>query len=309
MVFGTMLFLIPLIFATADAELIPSKTKDLLVSWADGKLEEKSIHSILYDLEKNDLILLKNNIPQTYILPKKGQTEFVKISGNTLDYQKRAPVFLAITSPDGTISNTIVQTLETGVYFTSFILSHESRLGLYSVTGKYQNSLISPTYFIVKHPSEIIPNWFSQVVRWLDVKKITEQELISSLQYLIDHDFIQLSSSKKESKMQVKVSGEKLIRRGTTQEITILVNDGVYPVEGARVFVRVEDFGENILKEFNGFTDSSGRYIISWEIPSNAKQEKLLSLIDVTDGIHSDSIIFSFDVWCQCGETNCKCRN
>ena len=309
MIFVIMIILVPLIFITSYAETISNKTLESLILWADGKLEDRSPLAILHEFEKNNFISLKSNIPQTYVLPKKGQEEFIKIFGSTMDYQKRAPVFLTITSPDETRSNITVQTLETGVYYTNYILSDESKLGLYSITGTYQGAPVSPSFFVVKHSSEIIPSWFAKMVRWLDDKKISEVEFISSLQYLIDQDVIQVSSSKNESSMQVKVSGEKFIRRGTTQEIIISVNDGISPIEGARVFASIEDFGENILKEFSGITDSSGRYTISWEIPSNAKQESLLSFIDVTDGINSKSVIFSFDVWCLCGEVNCQCRN
>lgn len=309
MIFFSVILLIPIIFLPANADLIPIQTKKILVSFADEESHGKEILSSLYQLEKNNLITLKSNIPQTYILPEKGETVFVKISGNTMDYQKRAPVFLTITSPDGSKSEISVQTVETGTYYTNLILTHESSVGLYSITGTYQKNPILPVFFTVKNSSDIIPKWFSQVAKWLVDDKISDSEFIFSLQYLVDHDIIQVSSSINESNLQVKVIGEKFIRRGITQEITLVVSDGPNPIEGARVFVRVEDFGENILKEFTGFTDASGRYIFSWEIPTNAKQEKLLSFIDVTDGIKSKSIVFSFDVICLCGEADCKCRN
>ena len=229
MTFVIMITLVPLIIVPVYAETISNKTLESLILWADGKLEDKSTISILHEFEKNNQITLKNSIPQTYVLPKKGQVEFIKISGNTMDYQKRAPVFLTIISPDGSRLNVTVQTLETGVYYTNYILSYESKLGLYSITGTYQGGPISPSFFVVKHSSDIMPSWFAKMVRWLDDKKISEMEFLSSLQYLIDHDVIQVSSSKNESIMQVKVSGEKFIRRGTTQEIIISVNDGNSP--------------------------------------------------------------------------------
>ncbi len=307
--FGIMIILISVIFLTVEAETISDQTLESLILWADGKLDGKSTISILHEFEKNNLISLKSNISQTYFLPKKGQVEFVRISGNTMDYQKRAPVFLTIISPEGSRENITLQTLETGVYFTNYVLSDESKLGLYSITGTYQGAPIPTSFFVVKHSADVIPSWFGKIVMWVNDKKISESEFISSLQYLIDHDVIQISSSKNESIMQVKVTGEKLIRRGTTQEIIISVNDGINPIEGAKVFVTVEDLGENTLKEFTGISDSSGRYAISWEVPKNAEQERLLTVIDVTDGIHSRSVLFSFDVWCLCGEANCKCRN
>jgi hypothetical protein len=88
------------------------------------------------------------------------------------------------------------------------------------------------------------------------------------------------------------------------------VSDLNGPVAGATVSVRVEDYGENILKEFSGITGDSGDYKISWELSKDFDNiETFLVFVDVTDGISSKTSMFSFQVYCLCGEPNCKCHN
>jgi hypothetical protein len=107
--------------------------------------------------------------------------------------------------------------------------------------------------------------------------------------------------------MQIKVVGENQVRRGTTQSIEIQVVRGSSPIEGARVFIDIEDYGEDLIKEFDGYTNSDGYFVFSWEIPQSFDDvETLLAFIDVTDGISSKTELFKFQVYCLPGEKNCK---
>jgi len=109
------------------------------------------------------------------------------------------------------------------------------------------------------------------------------------------------------SHLQIKVGGEKQVRRGTTHTIEVQVIRGDNPIEGARVFIDIEDYGEDIIKEFDGYTDSRGYFVLSWEIPQSFDDiETLLAIIDVTDGISSKTELFKFQVYCLPGEQNCK---
>lgn len=300
-----MIFIIN--FSYANAELISYQIKDTLKLWSANNVTDSVFITSIQDMGKNGLIKLKHTY-ETYSLPEKGQTLLVKISGRISDYQKRVPVSLTITDPKGVESKITAQLLDTGIYQTSIILSHKSDIGLYKIQGNYLGRNLEPNYFVVSESSKIIPKWISNVITWWNNGIISDIEFISTIQYLIDTDIIQIPTNN-ESSMNVYVKGENAVRRGTMQEITVLVNDRQKPIEGAHVFLRIEDYGENILKEFDGFTDNKGQYLISWEIQKNAKQETLLVFIDVTDGIHTQSKVFSFDVWCLCGEPNCKCRN
>jgi len=107
--------------------------------------------------------------------------------------------------------------------------------------------------------------------------------------------------------LQIKVVGENQVRRGTTQSIEIQVVRGSSPIEGARVFIDIEDYGEDLIKEFDGYTNSEGYFVFSWEIPQSFDDvETLLAFIDVTDGISSKTELFKFQVYCLPGEKNCK---
>lgn len=130
---------------------------------------------------------------------------------------------------------------------------------------------------------------------------------------LIVRGFVQSDSESLESSrisdLEVIVSGEKQVRRGTTHSIEIQVIRGTSPIEGARVFLDIEDYGENIIKEFKGYTDSRGYFVFSWEIPQSFDDvETLLAIIDVTDGRSSKTVLFKFQVYCLPGEQNCKAK-
>ena len=107
--------------------------------------------------------------------------------------------------------------------------------------------------------------------------------------------------------IEVKIVGEKKIRRGTTQTLEIQVLRDEIPIERAQVFIDIEDYGENIIKEFNGYINSQGVFVFSWEIPKRFDDlETLLAIVDVTDNISSKTILFKFQVYCLLGERDCK---
>ena len=109
-------------------------------------------------------------------------------------------------------------------------------------------------------------------------------------------------------KLYIDVEGKSQVRRSTMQSVIVTVTDGQEPTSDATVVVQVQDYGENILKDFKGNADSNGKYAFSWEIDKNAKAETLLVFIDVTNGFSSASSVFSFEVICHCGEPDCECR-
>jgi hypothetical protein len=121
--------------------------------------------------------------------------------------------------------------------------------------------------------------------------------------YYYDHEIQSID----QSPLHLKIVGEKQVRRGTTHTIEVHVLRGDTPIEGARVFIDIEDYGEDIIKEFDGYTDSQGYFVLSWEIPQSFDDiETLLAFIDVTDGQSSKTELFKFQVYCQPGEKNCK---
>ncbi|HSB49805.1 MAG TPA: thermonuclease family protein [Nitrosopumilaceae archaeon] len=105
----------------------------------------------------------------------------------------------------------------------------------------------------------------------------------------------------------VEVNGEKLVRRGTTHTIEVQVSRDNIPVEDAWVVIRIEDYGEDIIREFDGYTNKNGYFEFSWEIPKNFDDiETLLAFVDVTDDISAKTELFKFQVYCLPGESGCK---
>lgn len=109
------------------------------------------------------------------------------------------------------------------------------------------------------------------------------------------------------SDLEVIITGDKQVRRGTTHTIEILVLRDNNPIDGAKVFIDIEDYGEDLIKEFDGYTNFQGRFVFSWEIPQSFDDiETLLAIVDVTDNISAKTELFKFQVYCLPGEKNCK---
>ena len=107
--------------------------------------------------------------------------------------------------------------------------------------------------------------------------------------------------------LQVDVTGQQQVRRGTTHDIIVDVFRDANPVSDALVRITIEDYGKNVIRDFKGRTDDSGRFVFSWEIPKSFDDIKtLLAYVDVTDDVSAKTILFKFQVYCLPGETGCK---
>ncbi|WP_420545534.1 hypothetical protein [Nitrosopumilus sp.] len=107
--------------------------------------------------------------------------------------------------------------------------------------------------------------------------------------------------------LQVDITGEQQVRRGTTHDIVVDVFRDAKPVSDATVRITIEDYGEDVIRDFKGRTDDSGRFVFSWEIPKSFDDVKtLLAYVDVTDDVSAKTALFKFQVYCIPGETGCK---
>lgn len=139
---------------------------------------------------------------------------------------------------------------------------------------------------------------------------VTEQ----TKQKLIERGWAENNSSKisesNESSdvgLQIHVTGQQQVRRGTTHDITVDVTRNGNPVSDSLVIITIEDYGKDIIREFKGKTDDSGRFVFSWEIPKSFDDiETLLAYVDVTDDISAKTVLFKFQVYCLPGESGCK---
>jgi hypothetical protein len=265
-------------------------------------------------VDLNNFGMLKAKItPQQniYPLPNYGETIFVKISGKTGERGEAKFVLLTVADPNSVKSEYTIPVLESGSYSTVIPLTHDSPRGTYTIKAQYEGKGLPESFFYVEYPNVTIPSWITNVAKWWLDKKIPDEDFLAGINYLIDNKIIKFGtdSTVQESMIDVSVDGQKAVRRGTTQNISVHVTNAGSPVDGATVFVRVEDYGEDVFEEFKGFTDSKGNYSISWEISEDFPNLKtLLAYVDVTDGLSSATKVFTFEVYCLCGESNCKCR-
>lgn len=297
------------------AETMPYWIKQTAGMWSENKIDESKFVQALESLAKNGILQIKTpQYENTYTLPKYGDTLLVTISGITGDLKKRNNAFLTVLQPDGKTIELRAAVLETGVYHVTILLNHNSPSGIYKVTGMFSGSQIPESSFYVKQslPTKI-PLWIKDNAHWWADGKISDNDFVFGIQYLIDSKIMIVNFQNQKSvqslhNLHIDVQGKEQVRRGTMQSIDVYVNDGQIPVSGATVTIRVEDYGENTFEEFKGITDSEGKSIFSWEIDTNSDAETLLVFVAATNGFSSVSTIFTFQVWCLCGEPNCECR-
>ncbi|MGQ0772049.1 MAG: hypothetical protein ACT4NT_04685 [Nitrososphaerota archaeon] len=300
-------------FASAEEVRIPDGIKNKIKLWTFDKVPDGDFVNSLIELNSHGLIKLQKItlVQNIYTLPKYGETIFVKIAGRTDDYGQTSPVSLIIVNPNGLRSEYTVPVLQSGAYSTSIPLGFTSTAGTYKIVAFHNGKELPESFFHVKRDMPI-PSWIKNSAKWWTGGQISDQDFLLGIQHLIDQKVIKFDhvTSQAEPDLNVSVNGLKSVRRGTMQDIDVRVGSLGGAVEGATVSVRVEDYGENILEEFEGVTDPNGNYNISWELSKDFSDiETFLVFVDVTDGISSKTKMFSFQVYCLCGEPNCKCRN
>ncbi|HSB57615.1 MAG TPA: hypothetical protein VLD38_07395 [Nitrosopumilaceae archaeon] len=299
----------------SESILIPSWIKNSARLWSEQKIDDNVFGQSIQFLIKKEIIQIpiSESSEPVYFLPKHGNITFVTISGTTGDFKKINSVDLKIIKPDGQTIESRAAVLESGAYKTTLILDDGFPRGTYKVTGTYNGVAIPMSYFYIKDAASTkIPFWIKNNARWWADGKISDSDFVSSLQYLISKKIVQIEyhlDSSSTQQLHIDMDWKSQVRRGTIQSVNVTVSDGKEPISDATVIVRVEDYGENVLKDFEGNTDSYGKSAFSWEIDKNAKQETLLIFVDVTNGLSSESAMFPFEVICQCGEPDCKCRS
>jgi hypothetical protein len=141
---------------------------------------------------------------------------------------------------------------------------------------------------------------------WWAEDEISDSEIIYSIQHLANMGLVVLSE-KAPPALQVVISGEDMVRRGVTHTINVQVTDGYYPIEGAKVTLTIEDYGEDIIREFEGLTNQNGYFVFSWEVPKSFNDiETLLAFISVSGNGSSQTHLWKFQVYCLPGTSNCN---
>lgn len=137
-------------------------------------------------------------------------------------------------------------------------------------------------------------------------EKISDTELVYSIEHLAKLGLVSMPLNQSDG-LEIEITWEKFVRRGLTHTINVEVTDGYEPIEGARVTITIEDYGENIIREFKGFTNQNGFFYFSWEIPKSFDDiETLLAYISVSGNGFSETKLWKFKVYCLPGTKNCQ---
>ena len=303
----TLLLTISFSFAYSE---IPDSLKEQTKQFSSSKnLTEKTISQIISDMTNQKLIKNTKAAQQIYVLPSGGESDFIKISGRIEEFGKTSKIDLQITSPDNTTENISSPLIETGRYSTLYPIDSKSQPGTYKIVTKFRGEVKSISYFHLTNtavPESNFPLWLLRTFEWWAQDKISDDALLNSIQYLADLGLI-VTSEKPSAPLQVIITGDEQVRRGTTHTINILVTDGYFPIEGAKVTLTIEDYGENIIREFDGLTNPDGYFVFSWEIPKSFDDyETLLTYISVSGNESSQTHLWKFQVYCLPGTPNCK---
>ena len=274
------------------------------------KLNEKNVLSLLSLMVEQGIIQNSHSIQQIYKIPEEGQTEFIKISGTIDELRRTAQINLEIVKPDGTIDNITSPLIETGSFSTIYPIDSKSQIGTYKIISYFSEERKSISYFHLsktKVEPQNFPVWMIRTFQWWSEDKISDLDLIHSIQHLVNLALIRIPE--RSPSLNVDVSGENFVRRGTTHTIYVHVTDGIYPINGVKVTLSIEDYGENIIREFDGFTDKNGFFVYSWEIPkSYSDYETLLAFVSVSGNGLSQTKLFKFQVYCLPGTSNCDIK-
>ena len=300
---------ITIAFAYGEPQVPDWIKEDVKQLYLEDNLDENAVRSILGNF--SDLKLIKNTHPaqQIYTIPGLAETDFIKISGRISEFGRTANINLQITSPDGKTETISSPLIETGQYFTVYPINWKSQLGTYKVQADFAGEKKSVSFFHLTKTKLLdsdFPPWLVKPFEWWAEDKITSSDIIYSIQHLADLGLV-VNSKTSPPELQVVITGEGMVRRGTTHTINVRVSDGYNPIEGAKVTLTIEDYGEDIIREFDGLTNQNGYFIFSWEIPKSLDDiETLLAFISVSGNGSSQTHLWKFQVYCLPGTVNCN---
>ena len=132
------------------------------------------------------------------------QSVITKFFGYVDDTQKNSRILLTVTSPDGDISENKISPTKTG-YFESFhYLDKYAEVGKYKATATYKDEIIGIQLFdlidddtIITQNSSItqtpkIPSWAKNIFVWYGQDKISEDELLNAIEFLLNDGLIRI---------------------------------------------------------------------------------------------------------------------
>jgi hypothetical protein len=132
------------------------------------------------------------------------QSVITKFFGYVDDTHKNSRVLLTITSPSGDITKNKISPTGTG-YFESFhSLDKYAELGTYKASAVYKDEIIGIQLFdLVDEDTNItqnssvnqtqkIPSWAKNIFIWYGQDKISEDELLTAIEFLVNDGLIKI---------------------------------------------------------------------------------------------------------------------
>ena len=148
-----------------------------------------------------------------------------------------------------------------------------------------------------------VPNWIKDTAGWWAKDKVSDSDFLNGITWLVENGMIRINAPE----LTVTVTGDGMVRRGVTHTIGVDVTRNGVSIEGAWVVISIEDWGENVIREFDGYTDQKGYFEFSWEIPKSFDDiEDLLAIVSVSDEFSAKTVRYEFVVYCLPGEPGCK---
>jgi len=132
------------------------------------------------------------------------QSVITKFFGYVDDTQKNSRILLTIISPSGDISKNKASPTNTG-YFESFhYLDKYAEVGTYEVSAVYKDTMVGNGSFdLIDNDTNItqnssinqtskIPSWAKNIFVWYGQDKISEDELLSAIEFLVNDGLIKI---------------------------------------------------------------------------------------------------------------------
>jgi len=155
---------------------------------------------------------LKLNADEFVLPTSRGTTKMVQINGYVDNYFKGTSVYLIVHKP-GSDPETLKLVAVNGAYTTQIILQHDSPKGEYVIRTQYEGADVDSISFIVtdqfasKEPAPsgpvpmpypvattAIPSWIKTTTGFWVSGDVSDPEFLSTMEWLIENGFIQVSS-------------------------------------------------------------------------------------------------------------------
>ena len=132
------------------------------------------------------------------------QSVITKFFGYVDDTQKTSRILLTVTSPSGDLIENKIAPTSTGYFELFHYLDKYAEVGTYEVSAVYKDTLVGNGSFDLIDDSNItqnssinqtpkIPSWAKNIFVWYGQDKISEDELLTAIEFLVNDGLIKIS--------------------------------------------------------------------------------------------------------------------